>query len=67
MTWYSVKKYTPIEYGKYIVYEEETGSTYIAYFEGFTGGGFMFYSDKESEPLKDITHFMYIPPIEIEE
>jgi hypothetical protein len=67
MKWYSVKKYKPIEYGKYFVYEKQSGYSYVAYLECFTGGSFMFYNNHNEEPLPDITHFMYIPPVEIEE
>lgn len=65
MTWYSVKKYKPIQYGKYIVLDNR-GFCHVAYCETYTDDSYVFLNDDEEYTLNDVTHFMYIPPLEID-
>jgi hypothetical protein len=67
MKWYSNKKYIPVQCGKYVVYSKITGYCYIAYAEFMNDGSFVFYNDDDDKSIDDATHFMFIPPIEIEE
>lgn len=66
MKWYSVKKYRPTQYGKFLVYNPEVGGCSIAYCETYPNGTYQFFSDEAEQVLMTVTHFMNIPPVEID-
>ncbi len=66
MNWYNIKKYRPIDPGKYIVHEEDPGYTQTAWLTTHCDGSYEF-TDLKDEKINNISHFMRIPPIEIEE